>query len=176
MTFDHYTIRLATEQDAGKFFRIVEENRKRLEDFFAGTVSKTKTLTDTEAFMKERMKLMSEKKYFPFLVIDNETERVVGFIDVKNIDWNIPKAELGCFLDANYTTLGLSKKALSMVIAHLFAEYKFEKLFLRTHQQNTAARRLAEGCGFEVEGIIRKDYKTTSGEVIDLVYYGLLKK
>ncbi|MFT5779805.1 MAG: ribosomal-protein-serine acetyltransferase [Crocinitomicaceae bacterium] len=38
-----------------------------------------------------------------------------------------------------------------------------------------AAKKLAESCGFEIEGTIRKDYKTTSGELIDLIYYGLLK-
>jgi hypothetical protein len=27
---------------------------------------------------------------------------------------------------------------------------------------------------FEVEGKIRRDYTTTSGELVDLIYYGLL--
>jgi ribosomal-protein-serine acetyltransferase len=176
MTFDHYIIRLVTEQDAEKFFRMVEENRKRLESGFAGTLSRTKTLSDTANFMKEKVQLINAKKYFAFLVIDINTENLVSFIDVKNIDWNLPKAELGCFFDVNYTTKGLSKKALQMVIDHLFAEHKFEKLFLRTQPVNIPACRLAESCGFEVEGILRKDYKTTAGELVDLVYYGLLKK
>jgi RimJ/RimL family protein N-acetyltransferase len=55
-----------------------------------------------------------------------------------------------------------------------FEEHKFKKLFLRTHPTNLAARKIAEKCGFEVEGIIKRDYKTTSGELIDLVYYGRL--
>lgn len=37
-----------------------------------------------------------------------------------------------------------------------------------------SARALAEHCDFEVEAIIRSDYKTTKGELIDLVFYGLL--
>jgi ribosomal-protein-alanine N-acetyltransferase len=34
---------------------------------------------------------------------------------------------------------------------------------------------VAEKNGFILEGIIRSDYKTTSGVVVDLMYYGLLK-
>ena len=34
---------------------------------------------------------------------------------------------------------------------------------------------LLEKCGFEKEGLIRRDYKTTSGELVDLIYYGKLK-
>src|ERR1043165_8861196 len=155
MTFDNYSIRLASEADAAGFFRLVDENRKRLENGFAGTLSKTKTLSDTETFMKEKVRQMSEKKYYPFLLIDSNSKNIIGVIDVKNIDWNIPKAELGCFLDQHYTSKGISKKALKLVIGHLFSEYKFEKLFLRTAPDNTPARRQVESCGFEVEGIIR---------------------
>jgi RimJ/RimL family protein N-acetyltransferase len=50
-----------------------------------------------------------------------------------------------------------------------------KKLFLRTHEKNIASRRVAEKNGFVMEGIIRNDYKTTSGVVVDLMYYGLLK-
>ena len=50
----------------------------------------------------------------------------------------------------------------------------FTKLFLRTSPANTDACLLAEKCGFEIEGLLRKDYKTTSGELVDLRYYGLL--
>ena len=54
------------------------------------------------------------------------------------------------------------------------SKYKFQKLFLRTHASNISAKKVAENCGFELEGIIRKDYKTTSGKIIDLAYYGKL--
>jgi ribosomal-protein-serine acetyltransferase len=176
MIFLNYHIRLIESSDQQSYFHLIESNRPRLEDFFAGTVSKTKTLEDTVKFIDENIEKMNDRKYFPFIVIDTTNNRIAGFIDVKNIDWNIPKAELGCFVDRNYENKGLSSKALEMVIDHLFEEYKFAKLFLRTHENNASARKLAEKCGFEMEGRIRKDYKTTKGELVDLIYYGKLKE
>jgi RimJ/RimL family protein N-acetyltransferase len=175
MQFDHYTIRLFEQTDAPAFFQLVEKNRPRLEDYFAGTVSKTKTLEDTEKYMQDNVKRIAEKEYLPFGVIDMQTGQMIGFIDVKRIDWRIPKGEMGCFFDADSTGKGLAKKALSSVINHFFSAYGFNKLFLRTHESNTAARALAESCGFEKEGLIRKDHITTSGKIIDLLYYGLIK-
>ena len=172
MTFDNYTIRLINEDEGDKFFRIMDSNRKRLEDYFAGTVAKTRTIEDTRAYVTEMGERIRNKTYLPFVIVDNTTGEFTGLVDVKNIDWNVPKAELGCFFDGNHTGKGLAERALRSVLEHLESEYKFIKLFLRTHDGNTTARKLAGKCGFELEGRIRKDYKTTGGEVIDCLYYG----
>lgn len=174
MKFDQYIIRTPLQEDAHKFFLLVDSNRKRLEDGFAGTLSKTKTVADTEAFMAEKLERLKEKKYYPFLIIDTTTDEMVGFIDLKNIDWQIPKGEFGCFLSEKCLGKNVAKSALKLVIEHLFDELKFRKLFLRTQPVNTSARKLAEHCGFEVEGLIHSDYITAKGEIVDLLYYGLV--
>lgn len=176
MQFDHYRIRPLEQHDAPAYFGLIEANRSRLEDFFAGLVSRTQTLQQTESFLSDVQQRVIGETYFPFLITDTSNGQIAGFIDVKNIDWNIPKAELGCFMDAGYAGKRIATKALNLVIDHLFSEYGFNKLFLRTHESNRAARSLAIQCGFETEGTIRRDYKTTSGELVDLIYYGLIKK
>lgn len=176
MQFDHFRIQLITIADTDAYFRLIEQNRSRLEDFFAGTVAKTKTAADTAVFVQDIVKKSGDRTYFPYIVKDDLSGNIAGFIDVKNIDWNVPKAELGCFADAAYAGRGVAHKALSLVIQHLFTGMGFNKLFLRTHSSNTAARALAEKCGFEKEGLIRRDYRTTKGELADLIYYGRINE
>jgi len=65
---------------------------------------------------------------------------------------------------------------MKLFISFCFNYFEFKKIYLRTHHSNKAAQSLAEKCGFEKEGIIRMDYKTSSGKIIDLIYYGLIKK
>jgi RimJ/RimL family protein N-acetyltransferase len=172
MQFEHYSIRLLENSDVEPYFLMVGKNRKRLEDFFTGTVSKTKTYDDTKIFVAEMVQKSIDKLYYPFLIIDNNTNDIVGFFDIKNIDWNIPKAELGAYTDEHFAGTGLTTKAFAVFVNYCFTHFKFVKLFLRTHQNNTAAQRVAQKCGFEKEGTIRKDYKTTNGELVDLIYYG----
>ena len=162
-------------QDLDNYFQLVENNRQRLEDFFTGTVLKTKTYEDTRNFVIDMIKRANEKVYFPYLVIDNTNQKIVGFIDLKNIDWGIPRSEIGFYIDKDYAGKGITTKALNLLCDFCFSEYKFEKIFLRTHPSNISARTVSEKSGFELEGIIRKDYKTTSGEIVDLIYYGKLK-
>ncbi len=172
VSFDHYTVRLIELKDLEKYFSLIDKNRKRLEDFFTGTVSRTRTFEDTESFLKEIIQKRYAKLYYAFVIEDNENKEIVGFIDVKNIDWNIPKAELGCYTDERYAGKGITTKAFSLFVDYCFNHFGFAKLFLRTHESNLAAQKLAEKSGFQIEGKIRKDYKTTKGEVVDLIYYG----
>ena len=174
MHFEQYALRLLQHSDLHPYYNMVERNRERLANFFTGTVSRTSTLEDTKAFVEDMQARVEQKSYFPYLLINTDAEAIIGFFDVKNIDWNIPKAELGCYIDDAYANKGITTKAFNLFVTHCFQTYAFKKLFLRTHHSNIAAVRVAERCGFKLEGTIRRDYKTTAGELVDLLYYGKL--
>lgn len=174
--FDNYTIRPLEMTDLVKYFELVERNRSRLEDFFTGTVSRTKDIAATKIFLSELIKKRDDRQYFPFIMIDNSTNNFIAFFDLKNLDWTIPKAEIGCYTDERFSGKGLTTKAMKYFLNYCFEHFEFKKILLRTHHSNKAAQSLAHKCGFEIEGAIRLDYMTTSGEIIDLIYYGLLNK
>ncbi len=172
INFENFQIRLLSQEDLKQYFDMIERNRPRLADFFTGTVSRTKSFEDTEVFLAEILQKAREKTYFPFIIINLDNGDIAGFLDIKNIDWKIPKAELGSYTDLQYAGTGLTSKAFKHFVDYCFSEFQFKKLFLRTHEGNIAARKLAEKTGFEIEGRIRRDYVTTSGEIVDLIYYG----
>ncbi|WP_299885864.1 GNAT family protein [uncultured Lacinutrix sp.] len=172
MQFDDYKIELLKPNESEAFFKLIDANRRRLEDFFAGTVSKTETLLETILYCKEIEERIIEKSYFPFIIINTVTNKFVGLVDVKNIDWHIPKAELGYFIDAAYEGNGIITRATGLVIDYLMETYRFRKLLARVGSKNIGSIHVALKNGFELEGTIRKDYRTTKGEVVDLNYYG----
>lgn len=163
-------------QDLDAYYQLIAQNRNRLEDYFAGTVSKTQNKIDTEHFLIDNIRKAAAKTYFPFIVADKFNGAFVGYIDLKNISWHIPKAELGCFFDEKYAGRGLGTQALQVFTDYCFNELGIKKLLLRTHESNLPARNIAEKCGFEVEGLIRCDHKTTAGKLVDLLYYGKVAK
>lgn len=172
MQFDNYKIQLLETDKYQAFFSLIDNNRPRLEDFFAGTVSKCKTLDDTRDYCKAIAKRIEEKSYFPFMIIDTKTNDYVGLVDVKNIDWNVPKAELGSFIDKNYESQGIVTKTGRLVVNHLVETFKFKKLLCRANRRNLGSISVILKIGFELEGTIRNDYRTTKGEIVDLNYYG----
>lgn len=176
MQFDHYTIRQLNQNDLQNYFDLIDQNRKRLEDFFAGTVAITKTLDETKIHLEDIISKASQNNYFPFVVFDDHSEKMIASIQVKNVDWNIPKAELGYYIDSAYEGKGIVTKATSMIVQFCFDELKMEKLLIRTHEGNLPSILVAQKNGFQLEGTIRKDYKTTKGELVDLLYYGKTRK
>lgn len=175
MKFDHYEVRLINTGDSYLFFQLIERNRARLEDFLAGIVARTGSLTATQVFVDELVQEHIKSSHFAYLIINVDTQEPIGFIDVKNIDWSVPKAALGYFIDEKFAGKGIAKNAVNVVIAYFFEELNFVKLFLRIAPGNTASRRLAEKCGFTIEALLKKDYKTTNGDIVDMLYYGRVK-
>lgn len=176
MKFEKYELRLIKKEDTLSYFQLIENNRPRLKDFVAGIVSKTKNYTDTEIFIHEVMDRNLNKTYFPYVLINTNNQEFIGFFDVKNIDWNIPKAEIGYFIDEKHTGNGLAQKTLNKIIDHFFFDLKFSKLLLRIHQENKSSIYVAEKCGFIKEGSIRNDYKKSNGEIVDLIYFGKINQ
>ena len=170
--FEHFSISSLDTNNYESFFNLIYSNRERLEDFFAGTVSKTKTLKDTEQYCNIIAKKINDKSYFPFIITSLKSNAYIGLIDVKNIDWNVPKAELGYFIDANYEGQGISSLALSFIVDYLIEKYQFKKLLCRVSSLNEGSIGVALKNGFQLEGTIRNDYRTTRGDIVDLNYYG----
>ena len=176
-TFDNnFTLRLIRPDDLEGYFHLIDNNRKRLEDFFAGTVAITKTIEDTEVHLKEILAKTEQKDYFPFIITDDAANKIIASLQIKSIDWRVPKAELGYFIDAAYEGRGLITKAISKIIAYCFDELGLNKVYIRTYEGNISSRKVAEKNGLILEGILRKDYKTTGGELVDLMYYGIIRE
>lgn len=174
MKFENYRIRLVKESDFQLYFEMIQKNRSRLERFFAGTVSRTQNLEDTRIFLMDMKKGIENNTYFAYVLVDDNSGSMMGFIDLKNIDWTVPKSEIGFFIDGDYAGQGITSKALAVFCQYCFEHHGFKKIFLRTHESNMAAIKVAEKCGFEIEGVLRRDYKTTAGELVDVLYYGKL--
>lgn len=175
MLFPPYALRPIAAGDGPALFHLIDTNRVRLEDFFAGTVAVTRTLEDTEKHVENMLARAEAGTYHAFALVEMDTDCIVGFVDIKNIDQSIPKAELGAFMDAAHEGRGLASKALEAITRHCFGVLAFDKLLIRTHPSNTGARRVIEKNGYQLEGTVRKDYRTTAGVVVDLLYYGRVR-
>lgn len=176
LLFDNYKLRLVELDDLEAYHRLIEDNRKRLEDFFAGTVAQTTTLEDSRAHLTEVIRKNARKEFYSFVLTDDASDRLIASVQVKSLDWNVPKAELGYYIDAAYEGKGLVSRAVAVIVKYCFEQLQLNKLYIRAHESNIASRKIAEHNGFRLEGVLRQDYKTTRGELVDLMYYGLLRE
>lgn len=175
ISFDNYILRLISEKDVFPFYALVSNNKNRISNYFPKTTRANSSIDNTVLYIGQKINQAEAKESFCFVIEDTENKRLAGAVFLKNFDWSVPKCELGYFADKEYEGKGIISHALKEIIHYSFHVLKLNKLFLRTAIDNIKSKKLAENNGFHEEGILRKDFMTEKGELINVVYYGLLK-
>lgn len=172
--FENFSIRPIEQEDSEKYFQFIEKNRERIARYFPRTLSRNQDVEASGLFIAELIALREKKEFASFLIIDKISQQIIGTVFLKDFDWNVGKVEIGFFIDKDFVNKGIISKSVSFVIDYAFKELKLNKIFMRVSEDNLASRRVAEKNNFEIEGKLRKDFKTSDGELIDVIYYGVL--
>ena len=158
-----------------EFFGLIDNNRNRIQKTFPVTVSNCIDLNATEEFITKNLQIEKEKLGYYFYVRNLETNKLIGYIGVKKIDYHISKCELFYLIDKNFEGKGIISKAISEVIGFCFKELKMNKIFICTSKINFGSQQIALKNGFVQEGTLRQEFKNFEGILEDINYYGLLK-
>lgn len=158
-----------------EFFNLIENNRNRIQKTFPVTVSNCIDLKTTEEFITKSIQIEKEKTGYYFYVRNLETNKLIGYIGIKKIDYHISKCELFYFIDKDFEGKGIISKAVSEVIDFCFKELKMNKIFICTSKINFGSQQIALKNGFVLEGTLREEFKNGEGVLEDINYYGLLK-
>ena len=97
----------------------------------------------------------------------------VGEIGFSVIDWNFRKFELRFWLDSRFTGRGLMTEAVQALTDFAFDALEARRVFILCDSRNTAARRVAEKCGFALEAVLKNnalDAQDSSVWVDECVY------
>ena len=107
-----------------------------------------------------------------FAIVDTEDGSFLGIAVVVRIDEEANEAELGYILAPEARGRGAATEALRQLTEWGFAR-GFERLELRGDADNVASRRVAERCGYTLEGILRSVY-FKEGRRSDMFIYSRL--
>ncbi|MCW3071514.1 MAG: N-acetyltransferase [Bacteroidetes bacterium] len=175
MRFDNYMLRPLQLADAPQLLQLIAANRKRINNYLPKTAQAVYDKSSAKNYIREKLKNEKEKREFCFLIIDQDKQEPCGAVFLKNFEWSVPKCELGYFIDKEYEGRGVTSGAIKVIISYCFEVLLLNKLFLRSATDNEGSKRVAEKNGFIEEGVLRKDFMTLKGELIDVMYYGLVK-
>lgn len=153
--------------DAAGILELVRENRARLLREFA-QLAGLKTVADAQAFIAEKFDQWNAGKTFCYGIWSKPDGTLIGQIQVKNIAWEIPSAELGYFIGASWQRHGYASESIRHILRAAFAEYSFERIFLRILPSNLESFLLAKRIGFHEEGLHRNAFRCGLGELHDV--------
>lgn len=167
-------IRTYEAGDARLLYAMIQNNRLHISDAMPLTIQNNKTLQHSINFIEERLIETNEGKSFVVGMFLAANNKLIGQLAIMNIDWRVPKCELAYFADVNEQSKGYTTEAVKAILEYCLKTLAMKKVFLRIHASNKGSRKLAEKCGFSMQGIMHNDFKTTDGKLLDLEYWELL--
>ena len=134
------------------------------------------SLEDAAQFIESiAEKIDIPNSWFQFVIINNESQKIIGDIGIHFFDNENKQVEIGCTLHNKYHDKGYATEALSCVIDFLFTKLKKHRIIASIDPKNTSAIQLVERIGFRKEAHFIESLWIKNQWVDDL-NYALLEK
>lgn len=169
------TIRPIIIEDALQLEFLFETNRSRLLTYFPKTSHHLRQ-SGAIKFIEQKLEERIKKETYFFTVADSETNKMIGGVIAREIDWSVPKCELAYFIDSGYGGKGITSKAVQWLVNYCFTALGMEKICIKLNPANEGSRKVALKNGFVKEGYMKNEYRTGEGQLTDVEYYGLSKQ
>lgn len=105
------------------------------------------------------------REQFQFLIFDLKTNHHIGNIGLFKFNWEIPSCEIGYWLQTRRTGQGYMCEAVHAVTRFAHENLKAVRVQILMDEQNKRSWRVAERCGFQLEGLLRNDSRNTGGKL-----------
>jgi len=169
-------IRRVREGDGPDFFKLIQANSSYIEDHFPGLVDQIKDEDSAEGFVRQRLAQWLLQKEFTFSIWRNEDADLIGFVNFREVDWEVPRAEISYFLHQDHAGKGIMTEVLARMVQFAFRQLELNKLALKTLVDNYSSQRLARKVGFRREGDLRNEIRRESGALFDVMLFGLTRE
>jgi ribosomal-protein-serine acetyltransferase len=112
-----------------------------------------------------------ERRQFQFLILQRENNRHIGTMGAFDFNWEIPSGEIGYWLHTAHTRHGFMTEAVKTLTEMLQHTLHFNRICIKTDEQNQKSRRVTELAGFQLEGILRNDCLTSAARLRNTCIY-----
>lgn len=160
---DRLVLRMPEYGDGATINASVHESLHELKPWL-GFVQQPPTVEDTEVNARQAYTKFLLRENLRYLVFLKKEGTFVGSTGFHNIDWDVPKFELGYWMDTRYSGKGYMREAVSALTDYALQELGGARVEIRCESENHKSRALAEALGFDLEGILRNEDRSVDGE------------
>ena len=162
--------------DGARLHEAIVESLPELRRFLASLpwVVEDQTRESAEVFCRTADSNFLARRDLPFLMFAKVSGRLIGACGLHRTAWDVPKTEVGYWVRTSEAGKGYVTEAVNHLIAFAFAALEAERIEIVTDAENLASRRVAERCGFPLEGILRRERRAPDGSLRDTCVYARL--
>ncbi|WP_181350748.1 GNAT family N-acetyltransferase [Thalassobacillus sp. CUG 92003] len=111
------------------------------------------------------------------LVFLKETGQLVASSGLHRIDWDVPKFEIGYWVDSRFSGKGYITEAVDGITSFAFEELQANRIEIRCDAKNAKSRAVPERLNFTLEGVLRnEDVSVDGNELRDTYVYAKIRE
>jgi RimJ/RimL family protein N-acetyltransferase len=108
------------------------------------------------------------------MIVDAETDALLGGVGMVRVDWQERTSELGYWLARPARGRGVMTRAVRLISEWIFENLPIDRLGILASVENAPSRAVAERAGFAFEGVLRS-FVIINGERHDMAAYSRLR-
>lgn len=132
---------------------------------------KEQSLEETELAIRQGYINFLNRTDLRLLVFKKDTGEFIASSGLHRINWDIPKFEIGYWIDTRYSGKGYMIEAVKGITDFAVRELKARRIEIRCDSKNAKSRAIPERLGFDLEGTLKNDSLSVEGELRDTCVY-----
>ncbi|GAB3791176.1 GNAT family N-acetyltransferase [Virgibacillus kimchii] len=169
-------IRLPLPGDGEAVHEAKQASRNELKQWLA-FAQHDESLEDTEANVREAHAAFLKRTDLRLHIFHRETKTFIGCTGLHAIDWEVPKFEIGYWIDSRQTGKGYITEAVEGLTNFAFQTLHASRLEIRCDAKNKKSRAIPERLQYTLEGTLQNDSIQIGGnELRDTCVYAKIKK
>jgi len=123
------------------------------------------TVEDTEEFVRRAQANFLKRETLPLIVLNKIDASFVGLSGLHDVNWDVPKFEIGYWLRTECSGKGYMTETVNAITQFCFETLKARRVQIQMDDRNKRSWRVAERCGFTLEGILHNEALGMNGEL-----------
>jgi [ribosomal protein S5]-alanine N-acetyltransferase len=140
-------VEILQKTDAEQLFQFETENRAFFETLVPSRGDNYYQYNQFLQIMDELLIEQTDRKSFFYLIKEEKTSKIVGRINLVDIDWDNMAVEIGYRMGEPYLKMGLATKALSKILIET-EKMNIRTIYAKTTYNNLGSQKVLENNGF----------------------------
>ena len=132
------------------------------------------SVAESEAKARQMHAAFVTRADLPMLVFRKDTGTFVGGTGLHRMDWAVPRFEIGYWCRRSCEGQGYVSELVAVLTRFAFATLAAQRVEIHCSHRNVRSQRVAERCGYVLEGRLRNHGREATGELRDTMVYALV--
>lgn len=159
--------------DQVALFDAINRSRGTLKEFLPWAETGHLDQANTRQFIVQALNRWQVHEDMLSLVITNHQGTLLGGVGLQSINWSVPRVELGYWLANAFAGHGIMQEAIRAVSRVCLETFRVARIEIRCDVRNWRSARVAERCGFHLDGTLRHFGRSPIGALTDVQVWSL---